>query len=625
MKNPFSKLIHHYTYDMRLKTKLVISHIILVLLPTAVLSGFLYLRIYGIVMDDSIRSEQALSAQTVTSIENLISHVGHASDTITSAMLIQDLFQVPRAEANTMDISTSRMNSLFHLVQSITDHSMITDVKIYYDDSVYGDLMQYNKIGNALFNPVSSVSSSYWYGIYSTSEQVRLLCPELYLTPDETEKNGKLAYITRIPYTHDGGAVSGIENTSAYVALYLSRPAFDMVLRNDATVTDEAAFLVNERDVIVSASDMGLAGKYFIPRPDLRQRVGKEKTFSLVSYLDGSAYVAYFPIADTDWYMISIIPALHIGDAGRALMMHFALIYLLFTALALYTAFRLSGSIADRIIGVALQMETVRTGPPQPMDVADTGCDEIGVLSDTYNYMTEEIITLMDSQKKASDELRMAEFRALQAQINPHFLYNTLDMINWLSQTGQSEKVTEAVQILSRFYKLTLSRRELMNSIEKELEHVSLYVRLQNMRYDNCVVFVVDVPEELCEYTIPKLTFQPIVENAFLHGIMMKEEKKGSILLTGWPEGDDIVFIISDDGAGIPPETLDTLKDDVNAGTDSSASPRHTAFPGHIGVYNTNLRLKSLYGESYGLSFTSTLGKGTEVTVRIPARHITSD
>ena len=181
MKNPFTKLIHHYTYDMRLKTKLVISHIILVLLPTAVLSGFLYLRIYGIVMDDSIRSEQALSAQTVTSIENLVSHVGHASDTITGAMMVQDLFQVPRSEANTLDISTSRMNSLFHLVQSITDHSMIMDVKIYYDDSVYGDLMQYNKIGNALFNPVSSISSSYWYGIFSTSEQTRLLCPELYL------------------------------------------------------------------------------------------------------------------------------------------------------------------------------------------------------------------------------------------------------------------------------------------------------------------------------------------------------------------------------------------------------------------------------------------------------------
>ena len=129
MKNPFTKLIHHYTYDMRLKTKLVISHIILVLLPTAVLSGFLYLRIYGIVMDDSIRSEQALSAQTVTSIESLVSHVGHASDTITGSMMVQDLFRVPRSEASTRDISTSKMNSLFHLVQSITDHSMIMDVR----------------------------------------------------------------------------------------------------------------------------------------------------------------------------------------------------------------------------------------------------------------------------------------------------------------------------------------------------------------------------------------------------------------------------------------------------------------------------------------------------------------
>ena len=207
-------------------------------------------------MDDSIRSEQALSAQTVTSIESLVSHVGHASDTITGSMMVQDLFRVPRSEASTRDISTSKMNSLFHLVQSITDHSMIMDVKIYYDDSVYGDLMQYNKIGNALFNPVSSVSSSYWYGIFSTSQQSRLLCPELYLTPDETGKSGKLAYITRIPYTYEGGTVSDIENASAYVALYLSGPAFETVLRNDATVTDEAAFLVNERDVIVSASDM---------------------------------------------------------------------------------------------------------------------------------------------------------------------------------------------------------------------------------------------------------------------------------------------------------------------------------------------------------------------------------
>lgn len=621
MKNPFKQLIYHYTYDMRLKTKLVISHAILILLPAAVLSGFLFLRIYEIVMKDSIRSEQALSVQSVGSIKNLVSHVSHTADTIANTLTIQDLFYVTKEDAPNIQISTTRLTSLYHLVESISDRSLITDVKIYYDDASYGDLMQYNRLNNALFNPVSSVSSSYWHGIFSTKESNRLLCPGLYLTPEELKKNGDMAYIIRIPYEMQESRDAEPEQASAYIALYLSGDSFSSVLKNDATVTDEAAYIINERDVMVSASDLSLAGMYFIPCAQFQQQIGEEESFTLVSFLDGSAYAAYFPIPDTDWYMISVIPATHITDAGQAMLLHFGVIYMCFTAASLFIAFYLSNSIADRIIAVALQMEKVRTGRPQPVNVTDTGCDEIGVLTDTYNYMTEEINSLMDSQKQAAEELRMAEFRALQAQINPHFLYNTLDMINWLAQTGRSHEVREAIQVLSRFYKLTLSRRELTNTIEAELEHVSLYVKLQNMRYENCVDFVMDVPEELYEYTIPKLTFQPIVENAFLHGIMAKEKKQGSILLTGWRSGDDIEFIISDDGAGIPPQKLDDLLDDVSESDRADSSMRHAA-PGHIGIYNTNLRLKSLYGSRYGLSFTSRLGKGTDVTVRIPARQI---
>ena len=310
--------------------------------------------------------------------------------------------------------------------------------------------------------------------------------------------------------------------------------------------------------------------------------------------------------------MVSLIPQTKLVWRGRSVIFNFALIYGLIALTALFIAYKLSESIADRIIGVALQMETIRKGRPEPLSLSDAGNDEIGVLSGTYNYMTAEINQLMDYEEKAAKELRNAEFRALQAQINPHFLYNTLDMINWLSQSGQSEKVTEAVQALTRFYRLTLGSKDLISTVQDEVTHVSLYMQLQNMRYNDCAEFIADVPPELGSFSIPRLTFQPIVENALLHGIMMKEEKQGTILLTGWKENDDLVFIISDDGAGIPPEKLDSLLDEKKQAATGSSSR-------HVGVSNTNLRLKSLYGSKYGLSFTSVPGQGTEVTVRIPA------
>ena len=390
------------------------------------------------------------------------------------------------------------------------------------------------------------------------------------------------------------------------MAVYFNVKAVKEVLDLNSSVQDEAAYIVSEQNIQVSASDPDLAALYFTPYDNLSSRLGNAEEYSIVSYDPGNAYSAYFPIHGSDWYMVSILPASHITDSGNWLMLRFILLYLLFVMLALFIALLLSNSIADRIIAVAYQMETVRTGRPKPMKPTCTGWDEIGILTDTYNYMTGEINRLMDSQEQAAEGLRKAEFRALQAQINPHFLYNTLDMINWLSQTGRKEEVTRAIQALSRFYKLTLSKKELVNTIEDELEHVSLYMQLQNMRFDDCVSLVVDVQEELYGYTIPKLTFQPIIENALLHGIMMKEEKTGSILLTGWMEGTDMVFMISDDGAGIPSEKLETLLDGGKQ---------------HIGIYNTNLRLKILYGAAYGLSFTSRPGQGTEVTVRLPAMH----
>ena len=111
-----------------------------------------------------------------------------------------------------------------------------------------------------------------------------------------------------------------------------------------------------------------------------------------------------------------------------------------------------------------------------------------------------------------------------------------MDMINWLAQQGRNTEVSNAVQNLSRFYKLTLSRKESISTIGKEEEHVSIYLQLQNMRFHDSITFVSDIPDELTEYLIPKLTLQPVIENAVLHGILEKENKSGTIVLTGWME-----------------------------------------------------------------------------------------
>ncbi len=614
MKHPFKRLMHAYTYDLKLSGKLMVSHAILFLLPTAVVTGFFYASIYGIIINDSIRSEQALASQTMSSIERLMNSVVHAGDTVNGTGLVRDLLNHAHLLKNSRDLYSRRVDRLYRLTDSLTDGMVITDIRIYCDDGIYEAFASLNHPADPLFLSRSRDAGP-WEQEFVGSSKTRMLFSPHELSPEESARFGDMAAVTKISSADLYLTDKDYRRESAYIAVYISSASLNASLNSASTMDGAVTYLVNGRDMMVASSDPALAAPYFLSHEDLETRAAGE--FSLVSFPAGQAYSAYFPIADTDWYMVSILPSIHIADTGRSLFLHFILVYALFAALAIVIAVILSRSFARRIIGVAYEMEkSIRSGRPQPMKEHIESRDELGILSDTYNYMAAEMNRLMDRQKETSEALRRAEFKALQAQINPHFLYNTLDMINWLAQTGRKEEVTKAIQTLSRFYKLTLSRGRLINTISDELEHVSLYVQLQNMRFDNCVSFMVDVPEELFPYTIPKLTFQPLIENAFLHGIMMKEEKRGSILLTGWPEGKDMVFVISDDGVGMDEETLAHILEKKEPPED--ASPASSS---HIGVYNTDLRLKILYGKQYGLSYESAPGGGTEVTVRLPGKR----
>ncbi len=160
---------------------------------------------------------------------------------------------------------------------------------------------------------------------------------------------------------------------------------------------------------------------------------------------------------------------------------------------------------------------------------------------------------------------------------------------------------------LSRFYKLTLSHKGILSTIADELEHVKTYVRLQNMRYHQIIDFVDDIPDHMMDLPIPKLTFQPVVENSILHGLLEKVPKGGTIVITGWLEDNTAVILISDDGVG-----MDTGKlSGILSGNGTSKNGTN------IAVFNTHRRLEILYGPGYGLTYNSLQGKGTEVEIRI--------
>ena len=326
--------------------------------------------------------------------------------------------------------------------------------------------------------------------------------------------------------------------------------------------------------------------------------------------LGKTVYVGFYRIKQPGWFMVTVLPSQPLINQSNTLVLQFLSIYIAVLVLAFLLASTLSKSITGRISSVISQMRTVRHGPPVPMD-SPSAHDEIGDLIDTYNYMTRKMNQLMEKQAQAAEDLRIAEFNSLQAQINPHFLYNTMDMINWMAQQGRTSEVCNAVQSLSRFYKLTLSRKKGISTIAKEEEHVSIYVHLQNMRYHDSIFFISDIPDELMEYQIPKLTLQPVIENSILHGILEKPSKSGTIVLTGWMEDGDIVLLISDDGVGIAPDKLPVILS--GEGTSISGGT-------NIAIYNTHRRLQVLYGADYGLTYSSDVGKGTEVQIRIPAK-----
>lgn len=236
--------------------------------------------------------------------------------------------------------------------------------------------------------------------------------------------------------------------------------------------------------------------------------------------------------------------------------------------------------------------------------------DEMQTLAESFNTMVGEIETLIEDIHQEQENAKDAELRLMQEQINPHFLYNTLDAIIWLTESGEKKQAVQMIQELSTFFRVTLSKGRKEITIGEEREQIRSYLEIQHFRYQDILEYEINFDENILGYQIQKLTLQPIVENALYHGIKNKRGM-GRILVTGECVGEDIIFKIKDNGIGMPKEKLEHLIKQIN---DEDQQNIKEGF----GMANVQARIRMKYGDSYGMTIESVYQEGTTVTVKIP-------
>ncbi len=320
-------------------------------------------------------------------------------------------------------------------------------------------------------------------------------------------------------------------------------------------------------------------------------------------------------VASTGWRLVLLVPYEDIDAFGKGVRRQMLIALAVILPLMLPLAFWVASTSTRRIGRLTAGVREFERGN-LTLKLAGEGGDEIGELTGDLNRMASRIAWLLEERYRLGQETKNSEMRALQAQINPHFLYNTLDLVNCLALRQDAAAAGAAVEALSRFYRLALSGGAETVSLAQELEHVEIYVRIQNMRFDDGIALAVDVPAELRGLPILKIVLQPLVENAILHGIRERESGRGTITIRarreaageGEPdEGDVLAVEVADDGVGMEPSRLAELRKGVKPAE------------GHgYGVRNIDRRLKIRYGLPYGLEYESERGRGTRVTIRIP-------
>lgn len=382
----------------------------------------------------------------------------------------------------------------------------------------------------------------------------------------------------------------------------------EQILIHSNINSDCLTYLATSNGMIVGASSYNLLSIYALTDKDKNELASAEEKFITMQKKGEKIWIYASKVEPTDWSLITVLPEKALINRIHTLQWQYIIITVLLFFVVILINLPYINSIPRRLNELIKNMKRVQTGDLSAKLHTASG-DEIGQLIDNFNFMLESIKDLMEQQYILGQEKKTAELKALQSQINPHFLYNTLEMIGWLAYDGTPEEIHSVVRSLAEFFRLSLNKGNDITTIEYELQLVKSYMHIQDFRFKNRITLQIDI-NDIHNYIIPKITLQPLVENAIIHGILEKPNKQGVVKVYGGLNSDGMVELsVEDDGVGMDAEQLDKIKKGKLPSSDGSG----------YGLDNIEKRICLFFGIERSLYFQSQPDKGTRITLVIPA------
>lgn len=570
--------------DFSIRTKLIIGFLTILLPLVLILSIVFYSYSAEIVLKQSLEQTREIVEQFSISLDNYMGLMRNKMEILADSPTIQE-------ELNT--------------------HQDKEDIK---NDSFYSRNKRIRRIMLQIYSSVT-MNDVEIYGINETNHYLSLWSKK-YEIPDKdilfenaNLSKGRSVLVNNI---NDADTIQMIKMVKdlqtykpiGYIRFGLKRNYIEKMAKNINFGSDGGVVIFDENLNKISG----------IAHDSVLSKLLKEKpSIGNFSYSEGkNEYTAVHIHSDsTGWTTVGVIPLRYINKDLAGIQYLTVIIIVLTIIIGVTVSVIIAQSLILPLENTVNALEKFSRGD-FAVRLKENRCDEIGKLNRIFNKAIKEINELMQKVTQSEILNKEMEFKTLQSQMNPHFLYNTLDTINWLAFKEKQTEICNLVAAISSLIRASISNKKSIITIEHELDYVKNYIYIQHIRYKDRFDTIYDIDESLLKQAVPKLIIQPIVENAIIHGIE-NSKNKNLLYISVKRENECIVIIVKDTGIGMTDEKVsELLKEPLNAEGDEQKA--HT----NLGLYAVHKRIQLMYGDLYGLTVHSQAGEGTTVTLHIP-------